>query len=97
MPGKPVPYYWSVQEGEYATDLVFRSPEDLRSRYPFWAHQADALLEGRDLMRHMNYRLCKDGRPSTPGEAKSSVKDFAERTRVRHTAHGTLMKMYERP
>jgi len=30
----PVPYYWSVQEGEYATDIAFRTPEDLQRLYP---------------------------------------------------------------
>src|SRR3954454_25134622 len=27
---QPVPYYRSVQEGEYATDIAFRSPEALQ-------------------------------------------------------------------
>ena len=34
LPADMVPYYWSVQEGEYATDIAFRTPEDLRRFIP---------------------------------------------------------------
>ena len=40
-----VPYYWSVQEGEYATDIAFRTPEDLRRLYPQLKHYATEVLQ----------------------------------------------------
>jgi hypothetical protein len=47
-----VPYYWSVQEGEYATDIAFRTPEDLGRLYPRMVHQAYALLQSTDIPEH---------------------------------------------
>jgi hypothetical protein len=96
MLGKPVPYYWSVPEGEYATDVVFRTPEDLQRWYPLWVHHAYALLGSGDLMRYLSYRLCKGGRSYRPGQVKTSIKDYAEGTRVRHCICGNLLKMYDR-
>ncbi len=56
---QPVPYYWSVQEGEYATDIAFRRPEDLQLLYPQLVHFATELLQSTDVLRFMGYRVTK--------------------------------------
>jgi len=96
--GKPVSYYWTVQEGEYATDLVFRTPEDLQRLYPAWIHQAYALLQSGNLLRYLNYRLRADGRPRANDtiDLKTTVKEFMEGTCVRHRVQGNLLKMYNK-
>ena len=57
----PVPYYWSVQEGEYATDIAFRTPEDLRRLYPRLVQYATGPLQSTDLLRFFGYRVTKSG------------------------------------
>ena len=95
---RPIPYYWTIQEAEYATDLVFRSREDLQRFYPLCVHQAYTTLQSGDLLRFMNYRVCKDGtpHPQHPGEVKTTIKEIMEGTCVRHRIHGNLLKMYDK-
>jgi hypothetical protein len=91
-----IPYYWSAQEAEYATDIAFRSAEDLARLYPTFVQHAYATLHGRDLLQFMNYRVCADGRPWTPGEVKTTVKELLEGTGVRHHVLRNLLKMYDK-
>jgi hypothetical protein len=91
-----VPYYWSVQEGEFATDIVFRSAEDLARLYPTWVQHAYSTLHGHDLLRFMNYRVRPDGRPLALGEVKTTIKELAEGTCVRHYVMRNLLKMYDK-
>jgi hypothetical protein len=91
-----VPYYWSLQEGEFATDIVFRSAGDLRRLYPTWVQHAYATLHGRDLLRFLNYRLRPDGRPLALGEVKTTIKELVEGTCVRHYVMRNLLKMYDK-
>ena len=93
-----IPYYWSVQEGEYATDIVFRSAEDLARLYPLWVHQAYATLQSGDLLRFMNYRVRADGRPAgrVLGEVKTTINELLEGTCVRHRILNNLLKMYDK-
>lgn len=91
-----VPYYWSVQEGEFATDIAFRSAEDLARLYPMWVQHAYSTLHGRDLLRFMNYRVRADGRPLALGEVKTTIKELAEGICVRHHVLRNLLKMYDK-
>jgi hypothetical protein len=91
-----VPYYWSVQEGEFASDIVFRSPEDLERLYPTWVQHAYSTLHGHDLLRFMNYRVRPDGRPLALGEVKTTIKELVEGTCVRHYVLRNLLKMYDK-
>jgi hypothetical protein len=91
-----VPYYWSVQEGEFATDIAFRSAEDLARLYPTWVQHAYSTLHGRDLLQYMNYRVRADGRPLALGEVKTTIKELLEGTCVRHHVLRNLLKMYDK-
>jgi hypothetical protein len=91
-----VPYYWSVQEAEFATDIVFRSPEDLGKVYSLFVQHAYATLRGRDLLQFMNYRVRPDGRPFALGEVKTTIKELVEGMCVRHHVLRNLLKMYDK-
>src|SRR5262249_44002064 len=86
----------SVQEGEYATDVMFRSAEDLARLYPLWVHHAYATLQSGDLLRFMNYRVRSDGVPAgrVCGEVKTTIKELRQGTCVRHRILNNLLKMY---
>jgi len=93
-----VPYYWSVQEGEYATDIAFRSPDDLQRLYPQWVHYATELLQSSDVLRFFGYRVTKTGqcRGGLPGEVVTTIKELVEGTRVKHRVGQNSVKMYDK-
>jgi hypothetical protein len=91
-----VPYYWSVQEAEFASDVAFRSAEDLAKVYPQFVQYAYASLHGQDLLQFMNYRVRPDGRPFATGEVKTTIKELVEGTCVRHHVLRNLLKMYDK-
>lgn len=94
----PVPYYWSAQEAEYATDIAFARPEDLQRIYPWFVRHAVMGMSGTDVLRYMGYPVRKDGRPplTMPGEVTSTIKELLQGTRVRHCHRGNLLKMYDK-
>jgi hypothetical protein len=94
----PVPYYWAVQEAEYATDIAFRSAADLGRLYPRFVHQAYAGLQGADVLRYLGYRLRKDGQPrrDLAGEVKTAIKELVNGTCVKHWVLNNLLKMYDK-
>jgi hypothetical protein len=94
----PVPYYWAAQEAEYATDIAFRTAEDLARLYPRWVHQATALLQSTDVLRFMGYRLTKAGQPrqNLGGEVLTTIKELVTGTCVKHHVLQNLLKMYDK-
>ena len=98
LPAHMVPYYWSVQEGEYATDIAFRTPEDLRRLYPQLKHYATEVLQGADVLRFLGYRVTKAGQPRRDfaGEVVTTVKELVEGTCVKHRALQNSLKMYDK-
>lgn len=94
----PVPYYWSVETAEYATDFAFRSAADLQCRYPTLVQHACTTLHGTDVLRFMGYRVRRDGQPRTDlaGEVTTRVKDLVEGTCVKHQVLDNLLKMYDK-
>jgi hypothetical protein len=93
-----VPYYWSVQEGEYATDVAFRSPEDLKRLYPQLVRYAIEGLQSTDLLRFLGYRVTKAGQPRRDfaDEVVTTIKELVEGTCVKHRVVQNSMKMYDK-
>jgi hypothetical protein len=94
----PVPYYWSVQEGEYATDIAFRAPEDLRRLYPRLVRYATGPLQGADVLRFLGYRTTRSGEPrrDLAGEVVTTIKELVEGTCVKHRVRNNGLKMYDK-
>jgi hypothetical protein len=94
----PVPYYWSVQEGEYATDIAFRTAEDLRRLYPRLVRYATGPLQSTDVLRFLGYRVTKSGEPrrDLAGEVVTTIKELVEGTCVKHRVLNNGLKMYDK-
>ncbi len=94
----PVPYYWSVQEGEYATDIAFRTPEDLRRLYPRLVQYTTGPLQSTDVLRFFGYRVTKSGEPrrDLAGEVVTTIKELVEGTCVKHRVLQNGLKMYDK-
>jgi hypothetical protein len=87
-----------VQEGEYATDIAFRTPEDLRRIYPRLVQYASGPLRATDLLRFFGYRVTKSGQPrrDLAGEVVTTVKELVEGTCVKHRVLQNSLKMYDK-
>jgi hypothetical protein len=94
----PVPYYWSVEAAEYATDIAFRSADDLQGLYPQLVRHALTTLQSTDLLRFMGYRVRQDGKPRLDfaGEVTTRLKELVEGICVKHYVLQNLQKMYDK-
>ncbi len=86
------PYYWTIRQGEYATDILFRDPASLAEVYPALTHHAIEHFSCDDVMRflgrHTNSRFS--------GECKSSFERRVEGVRVKHWVEENSIKMYDK-
>ena len=87
-------YYWSADETEWATDVMFRSPETLRRVYPRLLRHAVTTFGGNDVLRFLGRR------PSvTHFHAAELVTHFgirAEGARIKHSLDRNSVKMYDK-
>lgn len=91
---RPLDYYWSAEETEWATDIMFQSPEALASVYPNLLHHAITTFGSPDTLRFL-------GQPpivnrTTTREVMSSFKTRPEGTRIKHSINRNSIKMYDK-
>lgn len=94
--GPHLSYYWTLWESEWATDFIFRSPQDI-------APIADSLLRhafmtgtGQRVLRYLDRPLKQDGTPraNMNHEVTSRLLDFHDGLRVRHWVDTNSVKGY---
>lgn len=94
--GPHLSYYWTLWESEWATDFIFRSPQDI-------APIADSLLRhafmtgtGERVLRYLDRPLKIDGTPRADmnHEVTSRLLDFHDGLRVRHWVDTNSVKGY---
>jgi hypothetical protein len=85
-------YYWSLQESEFATDVLFHRSADLAAVYPALARHAIEAFHTEDVLRFLGRRL---GGRST-GEVTSSYLRRLEGLRVKHHVEENAIKMYDK-
>jgi hypothetical protein len=94
----PQPYYWSVEQSEWATDIVFRTPEALAELYPHLVRHAITTFSARDVLRFLQQKV-----PATCGfynglthEVVSDLKHRPEGVRVKHRYGSNSLKLYDK-
>jgi hypothetical protein len=85
-------YYWSLQESEVATDVLFRQRVDLAMTYPALARHAIEAFGAEDVLRFLGRRM--GGR--SVGEVTSSYLRRPEGLRVKHHVEENSIKMYDK-
>ena len=87
-------YYWSAEETEWATDVMFRSPEALSRLYPRLVRHALTTFRSGDVLRFLGQspkvRYCRKA------EITSSLGTRAEGTRIKHSRNRNSLKMYDK-
>ena len=94
----PVRYYWSTYQSEWAIDIVFRKPADLRRLYPRLIRHGITTLKSEDVMRYLGKRLSPTGQipQSFNGEIMSNVRRRDEGVRIKHMINGNSIKLYDK-
>jgi hypothetical protein len=94
----PTLYYWSIDESEWATDVMFRSPQELAQLYPSLIRHGISTLGSPDVMRFLGRKLPKHGRVHGrfTGEVVSDLKARPEGIRIKHRLNFNSIKMYDK-
>jgi len=86
------PYYWSVCESEYATDVMFRDPAALQRVYPALLKHAIEQFDSTDVLRFLGRRISY----RFNGEVSSRYGVRLEGARVKHRLEENSIKMYDK-
>lgn len=86
------PYYWTFRQGEYATDVMFRSTRDLDAIFPHLVDHAVHTFQCEDVLRFMGY--IQPGH--FKGKVRTDLKHRWEGIRVLHGVHENSLKMYNK-
>jgi hypothetical protein len=93
----PVDYYWSLDESEWASDVMFRSPQHLAKLYPQLVRHAVNCFGSRDVMRFLGRKVPATGiNTQFQGEVVSDLKQRPEGMRVKHRVKSNSIKMYDK-
>jgi hypothetical protein len=94
----PVPYYWSMDETEWASDVAFRSAADLAALSPRLYRHSMLSMSCSDVMRFLGKRLNAAGNPQGHfiGEVVSDLKQRPEGLRAKHRINRNWIKMYDK-
>jgi len=87
-------YYWSADETEWATDVMFRSPEALGKLYPRLLRHAVTTFGGNDVLRFLGRR--PSVKHFTAGELISHFAVREQGTRIKHALDRNSVKMYDK-
>lgn len=85
-------YYWSIRQGEYATDVMFRSAAKLAEIYPLLLRHAMFQFSSEEVMRFLQRRTDR----RFAGEASSDLQRRLEGIRVKHRVEENSIKMYDK-
>lgn len=90
-------YYWSLDESEWATDLLFRSPTALASLYPQLVQHAMSSYGSREVMRFLGRKVPTVGvRGNFNGEVVTHLNSRPEGICVKHRVNRNSIKMYDK-
>lgn len=93
-----IDYYWSLEESEWATDVMFRSPERLAALYPGLIRHGMQSFGCRDVLRFLGHKVPVTGGvyPQFAGEVCSDLKQRPEGLRLKHRVKSNTLKMYDK-
>ncbi len=94
----PCHYYWSVSDSEWASDVLFPSPEALATVYPRLLRYAITTFTPVDVMRFLGQPVPASGKVphACRHEISSNIKERREGVRIKHWLNGNSLKMYDK-
>ena len=98
FPDFPINYYWSCQDSEWASDVMFKSPTALAELYPHLIRHGMQNLSCEQVMRFLGRKVATVGGKygTFAGEVVSDLKHRPEGIRLKHYVNGNSVKMYDK-
>jgi hypothetical protein len=93
----PIPYYWSVYQSEWASDVVFHRRADAQRLFAHWVRHAILSYRSTDVMRFLGRTVPSHGQAHAgfEGEVVSTLRQRQEGLCVKHWVNGNSIKMYD--
>jgi hypothetical protein len=91
-----IPYYWSLDQSEWATDVSFRSQKELGRLYPSLIRLGIESFGCKDVMRFLGRQVDKGITPRFSGEI---ITDFVKRPEgacLKYRVNRNSVKMYDK-
>ena len=91
-------YYWSMEQSEWATDVMFRSSAALSEVYPGLLRHAMENFSCREVMRFLGQRVPVQGNahPRDCREIFSDIRERPEGLRIKHRLGENSVKLYNK-
>jgi hypothetical protein len=91
-------YYWSVDQSEWATDVLFKTPAALAGLYPRLIRHGITTLASPDVLRFLGHKIPAHGHASGTfnGQVLSDLKHRPEGMRIKHSINRNSVKMYDK-
>jgi len=90
-------YYWSLDQSEWATDVMFRSPGVLQNMYPPLVRHAMQAMSCEDVLRFLGrVHPAIAFKPAAELQVTANLKRRPEGIRTRHAAGVNSVKMYDK-
>lgn len=85
-------YHWSLNQIEYATDIIFKRPEDLAPLYDSLVRNAVHVVRAEHVATFLGRKLD----PRYTGEVGNDFNTRIQGTRIRHHMGKSTLKMYDK-
>lgn len=89
-------YYWSADETEFATDVMFRSKQELDALFPTLLQHAMRISDCRAVLRFFGKGGETTTRGNVPKQIQSDCRKRYEGIRVKHWVNENSVKMYNK-
>ena len=96
---RPMDYYWSADETEWASDVMFKDHATLSALYPQLIRHGMQSLSSRDVLRFLGHKVPASGGAvwgNFRGEVVSDLKHRPEGIRIKHRVDANSIKMYDK-
>jgi len=95
---RPIDYYWTTYQSEWATDILFRDAATLGRLYPRLVHHGLTTFLSPDVMRFLGRNIPPSGRlpPGLKADVVSDMKTRPEGVRLKHRLGDNAIKMYDK-
>ena len=94
----PLDYYWTAEQTEWATDILFRDRQMLARLYPQLLRRGIETFQSPDVLRFLGRKLTSRGKVlgTFKGEVESDLKRRLEGVRIKHRVGKNSVKMYDK-
>lgn len=94
-----IPYYWSLDQSEWASDVMFNQAKDLDGLYPSLIRHGMESLGSKEVMRFLGRSVSAGITPRFAGQVVSDIREKPEKyegMRIKHRVNRNSVKMYNK-